>query len=94
MLAGAGMLLVDGANPLVAKNQLNHNGTEGLRCEGSSNGKLERNTIQRNGGPGIFAAAGCEPVIGENFVHSNNGELDEDEDGEDGRDNASAVPAD
>ena len=45
------------------------NAAEGVRCSAGAKGRLERNTIQNNGGAGgILAEAGCEPTVGENYL--------------------------
>ena len=65
--------MLDGANPLVAKNRLIDNRAEGIRCAGGAKGRFERNTIQGNGGPGILSEPGCAPTLGENFLTNNAG---------------------
>ena len=52
---GAGGLLVGaGCNPLLEKNRLRDNATEGVRVERGAAGRLMRNVIADNGGAGIF----------------------------------------
>jgi len=70
----AGVLLVEGANPVLAKNRFIDNAAEGVRCESGAKGRFERNTIQSNGGVAVFAEAGCSPQVDDNnFIHHNEG---------------------
>ena len=65
-----GVLLLEGANPLLAKNRVVENGAEGVRCTSGAGGRLEHNTIQDNKGAAILSEPGCAPTIGENFLQS------------------------
>ena len=75
---GAGVLLLGaGCNPLLEKNRLRNNATEGVRVERGAAGRLMRNVIADNGGAGIFCEVGCEPTLGDNFQSANEKEMKE-----------------
>ena len=79
--ADAGVVLGDGADPLLERNQIHRNAAQGVRAAAGAKGRLLRNVIEHNGAEGVLSEVGAAPTLGENFVRHNDGDAGGFEDG-------------